>query len=245
MRYIIAFTFIYIATFVGAQYSSTPLMLSLPMDGDTIQESEPLFVWQTTLTDLGSDPRLNLVLNVVQLDDDQTPTEGILENSPVFTRQNLLSSSINFSEIDHQLVEGRWYAWQVVLFFNEIQVQQSEVYRFIKATPEEPVTPYFKLRTKVDNSFIELYGDVLYVSTDEHGDFQLKAVISGTKISPQTIVFEETNLTSNEQSIKSVHQIESRYFKCDLSSLDLDKGKYRINWEANTTKQFTFFVKIK
>jgi hypothetical protein len=220
-------------------------MLSLPMDGDTIQESEPLFVWQTTITDLGSDPRLNLVLTVVQLEEEQTATEAILENSPVFIRQGLLSSSLNYSEIEHQLEEGKWYAWQVVLFFNEIQVQQSEVFKFIKAVPLEPVYPYFELRTKLDNSFIELNSDVLYVSTDEHGDFQLNATISGTKISPQTIVFEETNLESEEQGSQSVQQIESRFYKCDLSSLDLDKGKYRINWIANSTKQFTFFIKIK
>jgi hypothetical protein len=113
MRSIIFLLSFFITSSLVAQYSSIPLILSLPMDGDTIQESEPLFVWQTTLTELGSDPRLNLMLTVVQMDNDQTATESILENSPVFVRQNLLSSSLNYSEIEHQLVEGKWYAWQV------------------------------------------------------------------------------------------------------------------------------------
>ena len=217
-------------------------MLSLPMNQDTIEEDEPVFVWQTTLSNLQNDPRLNVQLVVVKMEEDQTSAEAIAENPPVFIRQNLLSNTLNYSSIDHQLEEGVWYAWQVVLFYNGIQVQQSEVWKFIKAKPVEKPRNYYTLRTKADNSILETDGKILYVTTSEPGDFQLKATISGKGIKDQTIEFVE--IIDNETSdTKSFQQLESRFYKCDLTDLKLKKGTYKIKWDANTTKHFVLLIK--
>jgi len=227
-----------------AQYSTTPIMLSLPMDADTIEEDEPLLVWQTTLSNLENDPRLNVRLSVVQLGEDQTPTEAILENSPVFMRQNLLSNSINYSAIDHELVEGTWYAWQVVLLYNGVQVQQSEVFTFIKAGTTSPKQSFYTLKTKADNTIIPLTDNVIYFTTTEKGEFQLKAAISGKKIVSQTIRLEEINMDEGSNNTSHPGR-EARYFKCDLSELNLKKGTYRIDWEANTDHHFVTLIQKK
>ena len=227
-----------------AQYSTTPIMLSLPMDGDTIEEDEPLFVWQTTLSNVENDPRLNLKLTVVQVEDEQTPTEAMIENQPVFVRQNLLSTSFNYSEIDHELVEGKWYAWQVVLYFNGVQVQQSEVWKFIKASPNEENQVFYTLKTKSDNSIIEFEGDELFFTTVEKGEFTLNATISGKKIETQNIQFSELHGTS-ENDGKSHSRREARYFRCDLESLNLKKGVYRIDWQSNTQLHFIVLIEKK
>lgn len=226
-----------------AQYSTTPILLSLPMDADTIEEDEPLFVWQTTLSNAENDPRLNLKLIVVKVAEDQTSTEAIAENPPVFIRQNLLSTSVNYSEVDHELQEGKWYAWQVVLLYNGVQVQQSEVFKFIKAQSIPAVVSYHPIKLAVDNSFIETDGKTLCVITDEGGDFNMIATISGNKISPQQVVFTEAELENEAGGNVSVQYVRSRYFTCDLSDLHLKKGNYRIQWNAASGKQFTIYIK--
>ncbi len=236
--------FLLCSTISFAQYSTTPIMLSMPLDTDTIEEDEPLFVWQTTLSNVANDPRLNVRLSVVQVNEDQTATEAILENAPVFQHQNLLSNSINYSEIDHELVEGTWYAWQVLLFYDGVQVQQSEVWKFIKAEPIEPNHTYYTLKTKADNSIIQLNEEEIYFTTTEKGEFNLQALISGKKIVRQTISFEEIKTNTAESSVSHQNR-EARYFRCDLSALDLKKGTYRIDWQANDQLHFVSLVQKK
>ena len=223
------------------QYSGTPLMLSLPMNQDTIEEDEPAFVWQTTLSNVQNDPRLNVQLAVVKMEEDQTLSEAIAENAPVFIRQNLLSNTLNYSSIDHELQESVWYAWQVVLFYNGVQVQQSEVWKFIKAKPVEKPHNYFVLKTKPDNSFLQTDGKMIYVTTSEPGDFQLKATISGKGIEEQTVEFVE--VVEDARTGVSLQKLESRFYTCDLSALKLKKGTYKIKWDANTNKHFVLLVK--
>ena|SRR6218665_146477 len=221
-----------------SQYSSTPIILSLPLDGDTIEEDEPLFVWQTTLSNLESDPRLSVRLSVVQMEEDQTPTEAMLENSPVFQRQNLLSNSINYSSTDHELVEDVWYAWQVVLLYNGVQVQQSEVWKFIKAGPVEH-SLYHILRTTEDGSVIPLEDKMLYFTTREHGSFLMSAEISGNGMQTKNVELVEVFEGENSENGGN----ESRYFKCDLSELNLKKGIYKFTWIANEENSFIHYIK--
>ncbi len=240
MKYILTILLFTVAHLASAQYSGTPIMLSLPMDGDTIQEDEPVFVWQTTLSNLQNDPRLNVQLSVVEMEEDQTATEAIAENNPVFTRQNLLSSSLTYSSIDHELEEGVWYAWQVVLFYNGVQVQQSEVWKFIKAEPVVPVLPFIVLRRQKDNSVHELEGETLYVCTREHGDFSKTAILGGNGMSDVKVQLKEVDAQGNAIEAGSTN-LDTRYYTCDLDDLNLKHGNYRLQWNASDNMNFILF----
>ncbi|MEY3198490.1 MAG: hypothetical protein RJA13_448, partial [Bacteroidota bacterium] len=91
---------------IVAQFSSLPIGLSMPMDKDTIEEKEPNFVWQTNLTTVQNDSRISQQIVVVQVGSDQTSTEAILENRPIFIRQGLVSNSITYSSTEIKLEEG-------------------------------------------------------------------------------------------------------------------------------------------
>jgi hypothetical protein len=95
----------------------------------------------------------------------------------------------------------------------------------------------------MDNSIIETDGKMLYVTTDETGDFLMTATISGNRISPKAVVFTETELENPSGSATSIQYINSRFFSCDLSELNLKKGNYRIQWDAGSGKQFTINIK--
>lgn len=240
MKKLLLFSLVFLTHFAFGQYSGTPLMLSLPMDQDTIEEDEPVFVWQTTLSNVQNDPRLNVQLAVVKMEADQTQTEAMVENTPVFIRQNLLSTSLNYSSIDHELEEGVWYAWQVVLFYNGVQVQQSEVWKFIKTPDVEPVLPFIVLRKQADNSIHNLNGEKLFVCTKEQGQFSLTAEISGKKIGNELVQFTEVNAIGESIS-GNKPPLETRYFTCDLSDLDLKKGTYRLEWTPSRKGNFVLF----
>ena len=78
----------------------------------------------------------------------------------------------------------------------------------------------------------------------EKGVFQLEATISGKKITDQTVLFEEIETTSPKSDV-SLQSREARYFRCDLSSLDLKKGTYRIDWIANNQRHFISLIEKK
>lgn len=234
-------------TFTGilsyAQGGSLPISLSLPMDADTINETEPTFVWQANLSTIQNDPRFTLNLTLVKLDANQTATEGIIENMPIQMYANLLSNTIQYSSSAPALERNVWYAWQLILYYNGLEVQQSEVWKFILADEDNLSPNYYKLRTIVDNSFLEVTDDFLFVTTNEPGTFELIGEISGKGITPQKIYFKELVDGEEINSETSSPLNESRFFKCDLGDLDLHNGTYRVQWDANSTKHFVFFIK--
>ncbi len=239
MKHIFLLFLLFVSGVTFSQYSGTPIMLSLPMDADTIEEDEPTFVWQTTLSNLQNDPRFNVQLSVVQVGEDQTAAEAIAENNPVFMRQNLYSGSLNYSSIDHELQEGVWYAWQVVLFYNGVQVQQSEVWKFIKAEPVVPVPSFAHLRRKADNSVYYVQNSKLYVCTQERGAFELEATLTGTNLPASGITFTPIDIHGNELEEDSP-QLETRYFVAELD--ELGTGRYRLEWKAKPKLNFILFV---
>jgi hypothetical protein len=219
---------------IHAQYSSLPISLSLPMDHDTIEESEPNFVWQANLSSLQSDPRLSMQLVVVKVSEDQTATEAIVENAPIFIRQGLVSNSLTYSNPGYSLEKGSWYAWQLSYLFNGLPIQQSEVWRFILSDPVVNQPVCIALRRAIDNNIYELKEDALLLSTDETTIQNLTAQLyddENNKISFDLIPVEESNPS------------DMKKFKLDVDALDLKKGKYRFEWKANKQTYFTLYFK--
>ncbi len=235
MRKLLLISLVLLNHLAFGQYSGTPLMLSLPMDKDTIEEDEPVFVWQTTLSNVQNDPRLNVQLAVVKMEEDQKKTEAMVENTPVFIRQNLLSSSLNYSSVDHELEESVWYAWQVVLFYNGVQVQQSEVWKFIKSAPVVNLQSYIPLRISNDASIFEIKGNRLNVSTKASGDFSTICTLSNENGKATSVQMQQVISGKFIDSPVSKSTTDTRYFSIDLDALKLKKGYYTFVWNIGQT----------
>jgi len=222
-----------------AQYSSLPIGLSMPMDKDTIEEKEPNFVWQTNLTTVQNDPRISQQIVVVKVESDQTTTEAILENRPIFIRQGLVSNSISYSGTETKLEEGGTYAWQISFLLNGNTVQQSEVWQFTINAPRLPVTEFVAVRAKNDGQFIPVFDDRLNLLINEPQEFEMNGVIESSKGDVYKVKLQEVvdgELVSKEISKPTT---QTRYFSVDMKKLKLKKGTYQFTWLAGNQRSFT------
>lgn len=240
MKNVILIAFLVSCSFpLLAQYSSLPIGLSMPMDKDTIEEKEPNFVWQTNLTTVQNDPRINQQIVVVKVESDQTPTEAMLENRPIFIRQGLVSNSINYSSTEFKLEEGKTYAWQIGFLLNGNMVQQSEVWQFTINEPRLPVTEFVAVRTKNDGQFIPVFDNRLNLLINEPQEFEMNGIIESSKGDVYKVSLQEVidgELVSEEISKPAT---QTRYFSVDLKKLKLKKGTYQFIWLAGNQRSFT------
>ena len=238
--------FMVLLPFIGfTQFTSLPVSLSLPFDKDTIEEHEPTFVWQTNLAAIQNDIRLSQQIAVVKLEPNQTSTEAIIENQPVFVRADVISNTLTYSSTDQALEDGNTYAWQITYLYNGMQVQQSEVSTFVLAKPEKKIQGYYPVRSQIDNSFLVVEDELLYVSVNETLELNLQAELSNSKIDKTKITFEEIvgdEVKSGQTT--SLSSTQTRYFRADLTELNLDEGFYTISWKASNKKTFYLNIEI-
>lgn len=208
----------------------TQIQLSIPANADTLEESEPNLVWQT-YTSFLNDPRYSLTLTVVEVEENQTPTEALIENVPVLFRENLIQNSFTLSSNELTLSKNVWYAWQINLLFMNVPTQQSEVWRFILTDPILPIPNCIALRRSVDNSIYYLNGEELLLSTDETKISNLKAYL----IDAENQRFEIELIAEN-----NVSNSDLKVFKLNVEALDLNGGQYRFEWSPNRKISYQF-----
>lgn len=223
---------------IVAQFSSLPIGLSMPMDKDTIEEKEPNFVWQTNLTTVQNDSRISQQIVVVQVGSDQTSTEAILENRPIFIRQGLVSNSITYSSTETKLEEGGRYAWQISFLLNSNMVQQSEVWQFTIKEPRLPVTEFVAVRAKNDGQFIPVFDNRLNLLINEPQEFEMNGVIESSKGDVYKVKLQEAVDGELVSKITSKPTTQTRYFSVDLKKLKLKKGTYQFTWLAGSQRSF-------
>ena len=232
MRHSLICTFILVSARLFAQSPGLPATLSLPNDRDSIEETEPTFVWQANTAAIVNDPRLDQQIVVVEMLEDQTPAEALVLNPPIFIRRNLKTGSIPYSANDHKLEKGKSYAWQVSYLFNDIAVQQSEAWMFTIADPVPPARHFVALRRQNDGSVYTIGSEELNVSSTEKGELQLNAIIRTPDGKRHKVQLVELIAGKPVEQKVSVSSTETRYFTVDLSDLDLKKGVSTFEWNG-------------
>lgn len=230
MNYFQLILFLFFGTTAFSQYSALPITLSLPNDRDTIEETEPTFVWQCNTVALQNDPRLEQQLVVVELPEDQTPAEAVQINPPLMIRQHLQSGTSVYSSAEHPLEEGKSYAWQVSYLFNSILIQQSEAWVFTLAKPKEPTHQYLALRRQADGSVYQASEPVLYIKIAESGKLSLNGFIGSSDGTNQAIKL--TPIDAENIESDTFQSSGEMLCKVDFEDLDLPKGNYVFTWKS-------------
>lgn len=219
-----------------AQYSNMPITLSLPNDQDTIEEQEPTFVWQCNTSALQNDPRLEMQIVVVELEDEQAASDGLAVNAPIFVRSNLLTGSVPYSSTDHELEKGKTYAWQVSYLFNGVLIQQSEAWVFTLADPQPLRPQYMALRRESDGASYHLHEPVLYMKIAESGKLSLSGTIRGGSGESHTVKIVPTDNPDTQRTL--FHSSGEMLCKVDFSELELDNGSYTFSWKSPGGKTY-------
>ena len=242
MRYLLTLFGLWLFSQASAQLTELPVTLSMPFDEDTIEETEPVFIWQSNLAALQTDPRLSQRLTVEKLLANQTPLEGLGLNSPVFLRDNLTSSTLSYSSTDHELEDNIWYAWQVSYLMNNMVIGQSEAWKFIRVKPQILPQTYIPLRRHSDLSFYTLNMPTLYFTTDEKGVFSMKAMIRSAK--GEEFPLEVVETINGEPIQPDEETGMKRFFKADFESLELKNGTYTFYWYMNSNRVNVTHLKL-
>jgi len=227
MNYLLLILTFIITLGARSQYSGLPITLSIPYDQDTIEETEPTFVWQANLEAIQSDPRLTQQIVVAEIGEDQTPSEALSLNVPVFIRQELQTNSIAYSSTDYEMLKNVWYAWQVSYLFNGTVVQQSEVWKFINADPLKPVKQYIGLRRQPDAAVYTLTEPYLYLKISEQGTLDMKATVRTPSGEKKTVTMLPEGSASSPATVVSNGALNCTV---DLTPLHLEKGDYTFYW---------------
>lgn len=227
------------------QFSSFPIVLSLPFDGDTIESLTPTFVWQCNLSLIQSDPRLSLQYSLVELENGQSASEAILINQPLSLMRGLESSSYSYPSTLEALQKGHTYVWQIQLLYNDQIVQVSEPWKFTISDPRLPGGQYILLRRQPDGSRYVLSEPVLRLKVRNDGHFLGKnAVVRDGSNKLYKVVLTEIIREGNEGST-SVSSLGTLYYLCDMKSLGLKKGSYVFEWRSDRGEPYYLNFELK
>lgn len=215
---------------IFSQNSSLPITLSAPFDKDTIEETTPNFSWQANLTSIQNDIRISQVIIVTRIESNQTASESIIENDPIFYMADLTSNTVQYSEANTKLKQGETYAWQILYLYNDVKIQQSDVWQFTISKKTPPLNEFVAVRLKNDGSSYPIYNKRLNVLITEAGELSTKAIIfdeEGKSTSVQFLELVDGDFIEKETSISST---QTRYFSIDLKEYKFKKGNFSVEW---------------
>jgi len=159
----------------GISFSQESILLNMPMDGDTIATKNPLLSWSLWGAIPTNSIRDYYQIIVVELQENQDASAGILMNSPLVRMDHLSQNQLFYPYDAPALQEGKWYAWEVQKIMDNSLAFKSETYKFyIPVLPTiEPV--YYKMKFKDDGAVYGLQNGKFYFELQEdYAEDQLK-----------------------------------------------------------------------
>jgi hypothetical protein len=190
----------------GISFSQESILLNMPMDGDTIRTKNPLLSWSLWGAIPTNSIRDYYQIIVVELQENQDASTGILMNTPLVRMDHLSQNQLFYPYDAPVLQEGKWYAWEVQKIMDNSLAFKSETYKFyIPILPnEKPV--YYKLKVKDDGAIYDMQFGKFYFELDEdYFDDELNFQLynpSNEKIQAQAIFNQEAGQFAQEVNVK-------------------------------------------
>ncbi len=220
------------------------IYLSLPSDGEVIEDKTLNFVWQASSLGSQEDPRLSQELVVTEMLVDQSPFEALEINRPILNQSKILGSSFYVSNANFPFEEGKKYAWQIRYYMNGVLITRSEAWWFELGKPDPQPREFVPLRVKSDGRIISAYDDELYLSLTTRGDLILEASIVNEKGESNAVTFNEIKGLEQSDEKSSTQSNESRNFILAMKDMKLDKGIYILKWRPTKEASYTLLFEI-
>lgn len=107
----------------------SPPLLNTPFNGEELNTHYPQFSWMPP-TALEMFNRLNYDLIVSEILPGQTATDAIMQNSPIYSRNNITQTYDQYPSSYLKLDTGKIYAWQIIAKNGESFAAKTEVWKF-------------------------------------------------------------------------------------------------------------------
>lgn len=227
-----------VCSFIDAGIFSN-LTLLFPPDEDTINNLNPVLIWNHTETfdALGENEYFELKLCEVQ--PQQTPVEAISQNVPHLLLTPVMTHHLPYPMDATSLVNNKEYVWQVSKYHNESVIQQTEVWTFntfIDSLPKDKM--YAKLTEKRDAGYFNVQDNTLYFMFDnhyQHGENDhLKYEILNYK---NEVVFSHDHTLNDEPLI----HLGKNKFSFNLNEMGIPQGNYTLKIRGSTIYYYLQF----
>lgn len=220
--------------------SAFPVVLSSPMDYDTITEMNPNLIWQTDIQRLLGDSRFTQRLEMFELLENQTKGDALVMNQPLLIQDNYQNTMFPYSSTTNPLQFGHSYVWRVVILYNGMQVDQSDIYQFTLYDPSLSEPNFYPVAFKNDGQTYLVENGKIGLVTDEPGnlDLALKLYLNGTLA--QEVFLNEYQAGVLLTETTSPSGMAKRKFVLDVEQLNLQAGFYNAYWLLKSGKKYTF-----
>ena len=195
-----------------------------PKVGEEIEGDAVSFEWRCS--NMLEDESIGYSIKVVEMLNGQSPENAIQENDVFGEKTNIKSTLLRYLETDKEFVQGKKYAWQVLVLKGGTLLAKSEVSVFEIASEEN--TELDVIFPKVGE---EIEGDGLFLEWETY-DIPEGSVRYSLKI--VEVLEGQTNETAIEINVTLIEKddLETSKYLCYLdSSFELDAGK-KYAWQV-------------
>jgi hypothetical protein len=198
------------------------LNLTQPLDKSTIDNPMPLLCWTHSGPLPSKDPNESFSLVLVEKFADQSAAEALSNNQILARISNLTSHTVPYPLGGKTLEYGKAYAWQVIHYYNEVEIELSEAWTFQLDLREDPRDyKYVDLTSYKSGTPVTVYQS-LYFRFDERYnsnmvDIALQNTV-GNEIEPTTYKDDKYALEPKKNGFNG--------YRINFQSLNLKPGIY-------------------
>jgi hypothetical protein len=245
MKFILLVVATYLNPGIGFSQNAYPVVLSSPMDYDTISETEPTFIWQTDIAGLSSDSRYSQRFVLSELLENQTKGEAITLNIPLVTLEDYQSLIYSYSSSASPLEMGHTYVWQVNILFNGLTIDQSEVFQFTIYEPLDLIPRFHSVAFKNDAQYLPVHDGKIGLMTEETGELNLTIDLELNGQTSQQAQLNEYIDGTLQTATTITSENKKRLFVLNVDALELPTGNYSAAWTAKPGKTYVFNFNVQ
>ncbi len=192
-----------------------PINLLIPAEHDHICEKRPAFSWQPPVP---FQPSMRFRLLLTEKKNGEA-VENLLMNAPLVLLDNITSTTVNFPSFAADLIEGKTYCWQVVVYQEGVIITKSEIWEFTVQC-KEAQTPL------TDDSYreLKLLQNGNYYVTSRMLKFSFRNNYNIKKLNYAITDIEKAEKIKNLPDVALVPGLNK--IDIDISDLDLVPGKH-------------------
>lgn len=192
---------------------------------DTISTFNPIFTWTISPT-IPIGVRTTRILTIVELTSSQTPTDGLLYNTPLFVSSELKTNALLYPLSAIKLETGKRYGWNVKLYEDGVLVTSSSDWEFTLTSPSQ-FSSFLPLKVMPDGIFPKV-GTYVRFTCDKSINTEVVSVKlfdeDGSEVSLQGT---NSQTSGNAQNQIPFIKHNDNFFELELPG-PLTQGKYTI-----------------
>lgn len=205
--------------------SNEQLYLVNPIDEEVIATTTPLLLWMHTEAFNLLSPGEFFRLTLVELEKDQSASDGVVSNTPIFIKNYITSHQVQYPFDARKLEYGKRYGWIVQKISNGNIIASTESWEFKLNEQTKPKDHmYVDLKKQLDGTIYKVQNDRIFFKYNERYQ-STELTCSILSDSREKIEAKTTNEQDEQTGVK---MLGYNTFELDLNPYNLQNGFYTL-----------------